>query len=1517
MRTMNTAMLIALLASTWLPGFAVAQGSPPVEPAYKPTTTFHGESPPLSELARNPVPVAFGNGQIFEDELEELFEAYEPPYQGPLLPTPFVQTVMPRPLAAVAGVSFEGPGVGLAGFTMTGAPPDMTLAVGPNHIIAWVNSQYAVFNKSGATLVAPTNGNALFVGMGNVCETTNRGDPILQYDRLANRWILSQFAFSVSGGSPVSPYLQCFAISTTPDPTGTWYRYSVQFSGTSPSGFNDYGKLGVWPDGYYTGYNIFGGSPAGGNTGAGLCASDRVKMLAGDPTATTLCAPIGFYAGGAAFLPADLDGTTLPSNSSQGGIFMRLQGGGAPALRFLKLKPDFAAGTVTINDGFGGASGSFINLPLPATTLPCNGTGGTCVAQPGTANKLDTLGSRLMYRLAYRNRGGIESMMVNHSVDPDGAGARSATMRWYEIRNPLGNPADPVVANRPNIYQNGTYDPGAIDDRWMGSIAMDGAGNMMAGYSIANATAGLKPSIAVAGREAGDALNTLQAESVAVAGTGSQTGTLTRWGDYSTIQVDPVDDRTFWYVGQYLAGDGTFNWRSRIVSYVFPPATLSIAAVSQVEGNSGTSNMVFTITRSNNKDDVTVKVNTDVTPVTAGIADPASDYTALLNQTVSFSAGGALTATVSVPIIGDTILEPNETFVVRLSNPTQATITTTTATGTITNDDSASLSINDVSLAEGNSGTTNFVFTVTLAGAVQGGFTLPYSTANGTATQPSDYASSSGTLTFTSAANQTKTITVAVVGDTVPEPNETFTVNLGASSNGAIAIADGSGLGTIINDDTGMLSINDVTLVEGNSGTTNFVFSVTLGGAVAGGFTLPYSTSDGTASQPSDYTPASGTLTFAGSAGEVKQIIVPVKGDTILEPNETFTVNLGTPSSPLASVSDGTGLGTINNDDAASLAVSDVTLLEGNSGTTAFVFNVTLTGAVQGGFTLPYSTANGTATSPNDYVNTSGTLTFTGSAGEVKTVSVAVVGDTILEPNETFALNIGAPSNAAITVSDGSGLGTITNDDAASVAVSDVTLFEGNSGTTAFVFNVTLTGAVQGGFTLPYSTANGTATSPSDYANTSGTLTFAGTAGEVKTISVAVVGNTILEPNETFAVNIGAPSNAAVAVSDGSGLGTITNDDAASLAVSNVTLLEGNSGTTSFVFNVTLTGAVQGGFSLPYNTANGTATSPSDYSTTNGSLAFAGSAGEEKTVSVAVVGDTIVEANETFALNISAPSNAAITVSGSGLGTINNDDSASIAINNISLAEGNSGTTNFTFNVTLTGAVQDGFTVPFSTANGTATTPSDYANTTGTLSFAGTNAEVKTITVPVVGDLVPELDETFLVNLAAASVTAVTASQAQGTATILNDDLFADISASISDSVTSIVPGDSTVYTLTVTNTSTIIDVAAVSIVQTVPATLTNITWTCSATGGATCASANGNGAISQTRAMPKGSTITYLVSARVDPAATAPPSAVTTSVDSSVLAPYSDPTTANNTASDSNTLILDVIFRNGFDSVQ
>ena len=728
---------------------------------------YYGESLSLRDLARTPPFVSPENGQIFENELEKLVEIPEP-VLGPVTPPPlpFVQTAPPKPFAAVLGTSFEATGTGLFGFSLTGAPPDMTLAVGPRHIVTWVNSQYAVFDKSGNVLLAPVNGNTLFTGMGNVCETTNRGDPILQYDRLANRWVLSQFAFT---SQTTAPWLQCIAVSTTDDPTGTYVRYSIDF-GTI--GFNDYGKLGVWPDAYYTAYNIFNSPSA---FILALCASDRVKMLAGDPTATTLCVASGNIGGGAAFLPADLDGTTLPSDLTQGGIFIRQST--VPALRYTKLKPNFSAGTVTATDGFGGASGSVINLALPTTTRACNGNGGVCIAQPGTTQLLDTLGDRLMYRLAFRNRGGVESMIVTHSVDPDGAGARSSALRWYEIRNPLGNPANAVVALRPTIFQNGTYDPGAASDRWMGSMAMDKDGNMLAGYSIANSGTLLKPSIAVAGRLAGDAVNTLQAESIPVTGTGSQTVGLSRWGDYSTMQIDPVDDSTFWFISQYLTADGTFNWRTRVVSYSFPvtpqtivfganPGPLSYApsGTFTVSATGGASGNPVTFTSNTSAVCTTGGSNgATVTIVTAGLCTIAANQAG----NASFSAAPEVTQSI-------TINRANQTTLSATSTSTSLTVSQTATLGSTGGSGTGA-----VSFASNNANCT--VSGTTLTAAAAGGCTI-------TATKAADTnynVASSAALAISTALNAQAISFGANPGPQTYAPSGTFSVSAtgGASGN--------------------------------------------------------------------------------------------------------------------------------------------------------------------------------------------------------------------------------------------------------------------------------------------------------------------------------------------------------------------------------------------------------------------------------------------------------------------------------------------------------------------------------------------------------------------------------------------------------------------------------------------------------------------------------------------------------------------------------------------------------------
>jgi chorismate-pyruvate lyase len=409
--------------------------------------------------------------------------------------------------------------------------------------------------------------------------------------------------------------------------------------------------------------------------------------------------------------------------------------------------------------------------------------------------------------------------------------------------------------------------------------------------------------------------------------------------------------------------------------------------------------------------------------------------------------------------------------------------------------------------------------------------TVNYATANGSAVAGSDYTATTGTLTL--APGQTsKTVTVTVTGDTAVEANETFVVNLSAPSGATLA--DGQGLGTVLNDDGPLLRINDVSKAEGHSGTTAFTFTVTLSPASTGTVTVNYATANGSAVAASDYTAANGTLTFAPGQTS-KTVTVSVLGNTAVEANETFVINLSGASG--ATILDSQGLGTVLNDDGPLVRITDMTKAEGNSGVTAFTFTLTVSPASTGTVTVNYATANGSALAGSDYTATSGTLTFT--AGQTsKTVTVNVVGNTTVEPNETFVVNLSGASGA--TILDSQGLGTVLNDDGPLVRINDVSKAEGNSGTTAFTFTVTLSPASSGTVTVQYATANGSAVAGSDYSAASGTLTFA--PGQTKkTVTVTVLGNRVVEPTEPFVVNLLSTSGATIF--DGQGLGTILNDD--------------------------------------------------------------------------------------------------------------------------------------------------------------------------------------------------------------------------------------------------------------------------------------------------------------------------------------------------------------------------------------
>lgn len=454
-----------------------------------------------------------------------------------------LQTSAGPMVATTSGLNFPGVGNGDYGFAPNAAPPDTNGAVGATQYVQWVNESFAVFNKSTGAIAAgfPKLGNSIWSGFGGGCQTNNDGDPIVQYDKAANRWILTQFSVSTT------PYLQCVAVSTSPDATGTYYRYAFNYGNTQ---FPDYPKLGVWPDGYYISYNIFNNGVT--FAGSKVCAFDRTSMLAGAPSVTQQCFQLSSSFGG--LLPSDLDGATPPPAGTPN-FFMNF---GANSLNLWKFHVDFSN---SANSTFTGPT----NIPVASFSPACSG-GGTCIPQSGTTQQLDSLADRLMYRLAYRNFGDHEALVVNHSVT---AGA-SVGVRWYEIRNPNAAPV---------VYQQGTFAPDS-NYRWMGSIAMDKVGNIALGYSVSSAS--LKPSIRYTGRAPGDPLGTLQAENTILNGNGSQLSNLSRWGDYSAMTIDPTDDCTFFYTNEYLKANGTFNWSTQIASFKFsscssaPPVLTSI-----------------------------------------------------------------------------------------------------------------------------------------------------------------------------------------------------------------------------------------------------------------------------------------------------------------------------------------------------------------------------------------------------------------------------------------------------------------------------------------------------------------------------------------------------------------------------------------------------------------------------------------------------------------------------------------------------------------------------------------------------------------------------------------------------------------------------------------------------------------------------------------------------------------------------------------------------------------------------
>jgi len=415
-------------------------------------------------------------------------------------------------------------------------PPDTNAAVGATQVVETVNVAYAVYDKAtGAQIMAPKSIQTLYSNLGGECGTGNLSDPVATYDKAAGQWVITMIAFN----NNFSQNNACVAVSTTSDATGTYHLYSFNYGKTLP----DYPKLGVWPDAYYLTTDSF---PNGGFfTGAESCALDRTNMLLGNP-ATAVCFQRG--SGDFALLPADLDGSTPPPAGAKN---YEMELATSTKINLFQFHVDFV---VPSNSTFTGPT----QLTVPSYTDACAATG-VCIVQPSPGEKLDSLGDRLMYRLAYRNFGDHEALVANHSIKGSGTGAAPSSVRWYEIRSPGSSPV---------IFQKGTVGGGTSSvSRWMGSIGMDKNGDIALGYSKSGSS--LDPSIEYTGRIPTDALGKMESAHTIKTGTGVQESSFNRWGDYSSMQIDPVDDCTFWYTTEYYKTSGSFNWNTHMASFKF------------------------------------------------------------------------------------------------------------------------------------------------------------------------------------------------------------------------------------------------------------------------------------------------------------------------------------------------------------------------------------------------------------------------------------------------------------------------------------------------------------------------------------------------------------------------------------------------------------------------------------------------------------------------------------------------------------------------------------------------------------------------------------------------------------------------------------------------------------------------------------------------------------------------------------------------------------------------------------
>ena len=643
---MRRSLLPLVVTSLLVTGAAAAQAQGPLHPVVA-FATRSDTTAPLRALPPIP-PRPEVLGQIFETRPAKLLPHREGS-AGPSGPDPVLQSAAPEAYAPALEGSFEGIN------NVNGVlPPDTNGDVGPNHYVQIVNLSFAIWDKFGAKLYGPVDTNTLWQGFGGPCETTNDGDPIALYDHLAGRWLMSQFALP---RFPRGPFYQCVAVSQTGDPLGSWHRYEFTISSSK---LNDYPKFGVWPDGYYMSINQFKCSMLFCNwAGQGVVAFERDQMLNGGQARMVYFDLYNLDPNLGGMLPSDLEGPAPPSGAPN--LFAQVDdnawGYSPDQLQLWEFHVNWAnpsASTFTHAASLGTA----------AFDSNMCGYSRNCIPQPGGTN-VDAISDRLMYRLQYRDFGDHQTLVVNHTVDANASD--KAGIRWYELRN---------SGSGWSIHQQGTFSPDSAN-RWMGSVAMNGVGDIALGYSISSAS--ISPSIRATGRLADDLLGQMtQGELTIVSGSGYQQHSSGRWGDYSSMSVDPGDDCTFWYTQEYYDSIGSAPWQTRIGRFklracglVDNPPTVSITGPADGATVAGEVILMADATDDNGVSQVEFFLD----GVSLGMDSDGSDGWSTLWNTTSVTDGGYDVSATATDTIGQTASDSIRVTVDNVNDPPLASFT--------------------------------------------------------------------------------------------------------------------------------------------------------------------------------------------------------------------------------------------------------------------------------------------------------------------------------------------------------------------------------------------------------------------------------------------------------------------------------------------------------------------------------------------------------------------------------------------------------------------------------------------------------------------------------------------------------------------------------------------------------------------------------------------------------------------------------------------------------------------------